>query len=469
MCQEMIRMIPEEFLFGASLSGFQFEMGGDREIIDENTDWFRWVHDEMNILTGVVSGDLPEDGPGYWRNFNAFHDLAEEAGMNSLRIGVEWSRIFPKPTFDVDGKSLRKVCDMNAVDHYRSIMSDIKQRGMKLMVNLNHFTLPIWCHDPVAVNRRLDLSCSGWLDKRTANEFSKYASFAAECFDDLVDFWSTLNEPNIVAMLGYFSRESGFPPSIIAPDLWNSALENQVDAHRLAYREIKKISAKPVGMLYATVWLDGDSSKERAMDLLNWNPLDSFLSESDFLGINYYSRNVVETVPGIVGDSQCPVKWKILDGYGYSCTPGSRSRSGNLSTDNGWEFYPEGLYRMASEISRRYSTPLLITENGVADAHDIYRPRYLTSHFDVIERLLDEGVDLRGYLHWSLTDNYEWALGMSMKFGLAGLDPVTGELVPRPSLYLYREIIRSRSVSRFLSQKQQKSAEGSMEVSDGYH
>ncbi len=461
-------MLPQEFLFGASLSGFQFEMGRDTASVDENTDWFNWVHDDLNVVTGIVSGDFPENGPGYWNNFKAFHDMAEESGMNSLRVGIEWSRVFPRTTSGIDMTALSEACDKSVVDHYRSIMTDIKKRGMKLMVNLNHFTLPSWCHDPIAVNRRLDMSRSGWADRETAHEFIKYALFAVECFDDLVDFWSTLNEPNIVAMNGYFSRGSGFPPSIVAPDLWKSSLENQINAHRMAYRKMKALTKKPVGVIYATIWFDGDDSREKATDLLNWKPLDAFLEESDFLGVNYYSRNVVEAVPGTPGNEDHGVDWRFLDGFGYYCTPDSFSRTGNPSSDNGWEFYPEGLYKTVSEISRRYSIPLYITENGVADEHDVYRSRYIVEHVYSIEKLVSEGCDIRGYFHWSLTDNYEWALGTSMCFGLAKVDFLTGQLIPRPSLYLYREVARSRSATRFTDlSRHEEVLEEHVEAQDG--
>ncbi|MFN6992401.1 MAG: family 1 glycosylhydrolase, partial [Fervidobacterium sp.] len=138
-------MFPEDFLFGASLSGFQFEMGyKTADELDENTDWYVWVHDRENIEKGVVSGDLPEDGPGYWHNYEKVHKLAKDFGMNILRVGIEWSRIFPKSTKGIEFGSdnmlgeLDKISNKLALEHYRKIFEDIKNKGMKLFVDLNH-------------------------------------------------------------------------------------------------------------------------------------------------------------------------------------------------------------------------------------------------------------------------------------------------------------------------------------------
>ncbi len=147
----------EDFMLGASLSPFQFE-GGFKGDEDPNNDWWVWVHDEENIIAGLISGDFPENGPGYWRLFKQDHDLAEKLGMSTLRLGVEWSRVFPKPTLDVevsverdeegrvisievDEKAVEKLDELanqEAVKHYIEMFSDWKNRGRKLIINLYH-------------------------------------------------------------------------------------------------------------------------------------------------------------------------------------------------------------------------------------------------------------------------------------------------------------------------------------------
>lgn len=165
-------MFPKDFLFGASMCGFQVEMGYAKGDLDPNTDWFVWVREPENLINGVVSGHLPEYGVGYWYNFPTIHKLASDFGMNVLRTNIEWSRIFPRPTFDVkvrveqtestitsvqiDERALRELdelADKEAVEHYREIFSDMRKKGLKVFVNLVHFTLPIWLHDPIAVHK----------------------------------------------------------------------------------------------------------------------------------------------------------------------------------------------------------------------------------------------------------------------------------------------------------------------------
>ncbi|MDM7320972.1 MAG: family 1 glycosylhydrolase, partial [Fervidobacterium sp.] len=144
-------MFPKSFMFGASLSGFQFEMGNPNEVkeLDTQTDWFVWVRDLENLLNGIVSGDLPENGAWYWRNYEKIHQLAVDFGMDTLRIGIEWSRIFPSSTKEIpfgEGmlEKLDEIANKEAVEHYRRIMEDMKAKGLKVFVNLNHFTLPLW-------------------------------------------------------------------------------------------------------------------------------------------------------------------------------------------------------------------------------------------------------------------------------------------------------------------------------------
>ncbi|MFO7882665.1 MAG: beta-galactosidase BgaS [Kosmotogaceae bacterium] len=439
-------MFKEDFLLGASLSGFQFEMGGKN--VDKNTDWYVWSTDKFNGLNGIVSGDKPENGPDYWENYETFHDLAVGCGMNAFRIGIEWSRIFPKATFGKNIDEIQSIADMDAVEHYKTIMKDIKEKGMKLMINLNHFTLPLWTHDPLAVNRKKDLTYPGWVNDKLVEEFSKYAAFVAEQFADFADYWSTLNEPNVVANLGYLNCNSGFPPSIIAPDLWLKAMDNQVKAHIKAYEAMKDKTDKPVGLIYATIWFDGDDSAREAFEFNNYNFLDRVTEYCDFIGINYYTRTLVKRREEPVRIEDLEIRWDSLTGYGYSCQPNSYSEDGRFTTDIGWEFYPEGLEKIIKCLNERYSKKLFITENGMADALDRFRSYYLLAHLDVVERMAEE-CNIGGYFHWSLTDNFEWAHGYSKRFGLVYVDFDKKIFIPRPSYYIYKKIAREKSIMKF--------------------
>jgi len=434
-------MFKKGFYFGASTAGFQVEMGDDRAV-DKNTDWYVWTKDALNAQNGLVSGDDPEAGCNYWFNYKQFHDLAQRAGMNMLRIGVEWSRIFPSATFDCEtGEDLERIADKGALNHYREIMHDMKDRGIALMVNLNHFTLPLWLHDPIRVNRDRDLSCAGWLDKRVVREFEKYCGFMARHIDDLVDFWSTQNEPNVVAM-PYNNIKMGFPPALISPEYQETALNNQMLAHRAGYDVIKAHSGKPVGCIYALGWPTGDESVvEMAANAELSRYLDLVKDKMDFLGVNYYSRIVVEK------DAKGNVH--TLPGYGQACAPNSISRDNRITSDFGWEYYPEGLYNVLKFVAKRYQVPLFVTENGTSDKQDGPRQAYLVSHMNMVERLVEEGVDVRGYLHWSLVDNFEWASGYSQRFGLILVDFEQKRLIPRGSYFLFKDMVEKNSTKDY--------------------
>ncbi|ADN50966.1 beta-galactosidase BgaS [Vulcanisaeta distributa] len=471
----MTLSFPKGFRFGWSQAGFQHEMGipGDE---DTNSDWWVWVHDRDNIVSGLVSGDLPENGPGYWSLYRVFHDNAVRMGLDIARVNVEWSRIFPKPMpeppngnvevvgdkvikVDVDERDLRRLdetANKAAIEHYRAIFNDLKNRNIFFILNLYHWPLPLWVHDPIRV-RKGDLSGpTGWLDIKTVINFARFAAYVAWKLDDLVDMYSTMNEPNVVAWNGYINVKSGFPPSYLNPDLARKALVNLIQAHARAYDAIKTVSRKPVGIIYAnnayTPLTEKDSKAvELAEQDARWSFFDAVIhgnlygevredlrNRLDWIGANYYSRLVVK----LISDNS----YAIVPGYGHACERNSVSPDNRPCSDFGWEFYPEGLYDVLTKYWRRYHLPIYVTENGIADSADYLRPYYLVSHIYQVYRALSDGVDVRGYLHWSLTDNYEWASGFSMRFGLLYVDYTTKRQYWRPSAYIYREIALNKAI-----------------------
>lgn len=469
-----MKQFPKGFKWGWSGAGFQFEMGlpGSE---DPNTDWYAWVHDPENIAAGLVSGDFPENGVAYWHLYKQFHDETVRMGLNAIRFNTEWSRIFPKPTFDVKVnyevrggrvvsiditeralEELDRLANKEAVQHYREMFSDIKARGLHFILNLYHWPMPLWVHDPIKV-RRGDLTGDniGWASEKTVVEFAKYAAYIAWKFGDIADEFSTFNEPNVTYGLGYISVKAGFPPGYLSFQYARRAAINLITGHVRAYDAIRLTSKKPVGIIYAATPVypltEADrQAAERAaydglwffLDAVAKGVLDGAVQEDlrgrlDWLGINYYSRSVVTRR----GDGYAGVP-----GYGFACEPDSISRDGRPTSDFGWEIYPEGLYDILMQVWKRYGLPLYVTENGIADQYDRWRSYYLVSHISQLHRALQDGVDIRGYLHWSLTDNYEWASGFSKKFGLIYVDLATKRHYWRPSAYVYREIARANGI-----------------------
>jgi beta-glucosidase len=162
-----------------------------------------------------------------------------------------------------------------------------------------------------------------------------------------------------------------------------------------------------------------------AVSLFGWwrnNPHYNIYAENcDFIGLQYYFHTRVRINP-------------FKSRWGIQCNEDERV------SDFGWEIYPEGIYHVLRSL-RKYKKPVFITENGLADAADVYRADFIREHLSWCHRAIEEGVDLRGYLHWSLIDNYEWTRGFDMRFGLIEVDYDTLERKIRPSAYVYKQII----------------------------
>ncbi|MEM1575308.1 MAG: beta-galactosidase BgaS [Nitrososphaerota archaeon] len=505
-------VFPDKFLWGVSSSGFQFEMGDPlNESLDPNTDWYVWVHDKQNIDKKIVSGDFPENGPNYWFLYKKDHEIASELGLNAYRIGIEWSRIFPKSTKDLkvdieranDGKiskisaeeslmeKLEKIANMKALNHYRSIITDLRNRGFKVYLCLNHFTLPTWIHDPIIVrNSKLKKGPKGWFDEITIIEFWKFAAFLAYKLGDLIDYWITFNEPMVVTESGYLAIEAGFPPSLMNFNAFKKASMNMIIAHARAYDAIKewdKIKAEEdslpaeVGIIQNIIpvkpydydkkidneaanfinhihnlffieaisngWLDenfnGIKEKEEIKDYLK--------NRLDWIGVNYYTRIVTKGRKSILAKLfvGLPLIPEFVNGYGINCKPNSFSNDNRPTSDFGWEIYPEGLSEALKLISK-YEKPMVVTENGIADSEDKLRPKFILEHLKEIDKILnEEKLNVKGYFHWALIDNYEWAKGFSMRFGLYSVDFKSKEKdrIPRKrSTELFKKIIETGEI-----------------------
>ena len=480
---------PKGFMWGISMAAFQYEMGHSKEAVDPNSDWYLWLHDEENKKGGIVSGDVPEMGPGYWDLYKVDHDWAEWLGLNAWRMNPEWSRIFPKSTEEVkvnveskegdiidvevtekDLKKLDAMANQKAVKKYKEIFKDINERGIKLIINLYHWPLPIWIHDPIKVREsKLKDGPKGWLEERTVVEFAKFAAYIAWKYEDYAYMWSTMNEPNVTWSIGYLG--GNFPPGVNSIEAATKAAYNITQAHARAYDQIKRVIGKKakVGIIYATTPSEPLTNSEKDIEaakisdevstkwffnaIVNGVISKNFVGEKikredmkekvDWIGVNYYSRSVVRSKQESPG-------YESVAGYGFGCSNMERSNAGLPVSEFGWEIYPEGI-RKALKLYKEYEKPLMITENGVADKKDRHRTWYIVSHLYQVSKAIEEdGLKVTGYLHWSLIDNLEWASGFSKRFGLIYVDMNTKKRVPRPSAYLYRDIVTSNEIPEYL-------------------
>jgi beta-glucosidase/6-phospho-beta-glucosidase/beta-galactosidase len=496
---------PPGFLWGTAVAGFQTEAGASPAGNDPNSDWWAWLHDPQNIADHRVSGDLPEDGPGSYDLYETDFKLAQGLKNNAIRMGIEWSRIFPHSTKGVDTSGgidenvlhqLDALANQDVVNHYRKVLVAARKRHLTPFITLEHFTLPLWIHDPIATRAALqkasgfdDLpaelgSAPGWLDPSIPDEFAKYAAYVAWKYGDLVDFWTPINEPIVVVTGGFVSLGiSGAPPGVINFAAARAALLNMISANQKAYDAVHAFdrfdadgdgTSARVGLVQnLVVFAPADPAKAvdvegaRTADYL-FNRLfinaavrgeidanaDTIIQpgevhpelagKADFIGVNYYLRGRVAGLGSSIS-SVLPINFVPTTAYRSPLDPAAPPCPTEC-TDIGWEIYPQGL-RDVLELAGTYGLPVYITENGIADANDDQRPSFLLGHLSVLQQAIADGVaDVRGYFHWSLIDNLEWNSGYFPKFGLYSYDHDTLQRTARPSASLYRQIAHKNAL-----------------------
>jgi beta-glucosidase len=380
---------PHGFLWGAATAAHQIEGNNVRN------DW--WRAEEAGVLPHR-SGDACDS----WNRWADDIRLLQEMGLNAYRFSVEWARIEPEPGH----------FDQAALDTYRHMLESMHAAGIEPLVTLHHFTNPAWLADR-----------AGWANPEVVGRFGAYADRVARNLGDLVRWWVTINEPSILGLKGYL--EGSWPPRRPG-DLrgYLRLMRHTARAHITARRALRAHRTDALAGIAFALW--------PMEPLRRWNPIDQLMARVgdwawqgrvldrtlptlDWIGVNYYSRNIVG--------------W-----------PWPRTAVSGPTTDFGWEIYPTGLHDVLRRVGR-YGKPVVITENGIADADDDQRPEYLVAHLRQAQRAISAGVDLRGYMHWSLLDNFEWSEGFSKRFGLA-----TRDRVLHPSGRLYGTIARTNEL-----------------------
>ena len=486
--EEAARDFPRDFLCGTAIAAFQTEAGGTPSHADRRSDWWAWSHDRENISTGHVSGDRVERGPGHWRLFREDARLARDRlGSNAFRISIEWSRLFPRDTHGARGpRALDRRVNRAAARHYAAELRFIRGLGMRPMVTLNHFTLPRWLHDPIAVRRAFAgvgpddpvpaVQRGGWLDRRTVQEFGAFAGWAAWRYGSLVDLWVTVNEPMVVAVNGYVNVPGAFagwfPPGVYSFPAAIHAVRNLADANGLAYdavhRQDRRARVGPVQNMIAFTPSDPASAADRRgarhadyvfnrvfLNAAVRGEIDSNVDgriepgerrrdlrgRADFIGVNYYFRSRVTGLPAPASSTIPLFDFLPTNTYRWALNP-TAPPCPTTCTDFGAEVYPHG-FRTVLRTAGRYRLPVYVTENGLADADDDMRRDYLVDHLRVLRGVMrDRLARVKGYLAWSLTDNLEWSAGYYPKFGFFSFDPDTLRRHERPSARLFHRITR---------------------------
>jgi len=418
-------------MWGTATSAHQVE-GGNR-----CNDWWRFEQEPSHVYGDARSGDACR----HWEHFESDFALAAADHHNAHRLSIEWSRIEPA----------RGQIAGDAVAHYHGVFASLRRHRLTPLVTLHHFTSPLWIAD-----------AGGWERRETIDRFADFVRFCAREFGGEVDWWITVNEPEVFAFRGW--SEGTWPPGRRDDSLALEVIANQLEAHARAYRILHEEDRADadgdghpahVGFAKHFVVLEPERS---------WSPLDRLrayfehrvfneavlaapisgdidlsipgarpvkrsLSElrgsQDFVALNYYTR------------------WKVR---ALGPVPHVAPRGAPLN-DLGWEIYPRGI-DVALRAAAAAQKPILITENGIADAEDTLRPRALVETLVHVASAIARGADVRGYFHWSLMDNFEWADGYRGRFGLYAVDfddPKRAR-VPRGSAGVFAGIAAANAV-----------------------
>lgn len=400
---------PEGFIFGVANAPGQVE--------DQLDDiWLAWGNQgKISAWKEVAS---PEKRLEFWTKPEIELDLAKNLGVHSFRMGIDWGRVMTSKTS----------FDLNAINRYHQIIQSVKSRKLKIMMTLSHHSVPKWVQE-----------MGGWHNEETKKAFLLFSQTMMEEFNNDVDWWITFNEGNVFATMAYTMGiwppgEKHSPAALLAlgPLRGTSieAMDNMADVHNEVYEWAhKKFPKIKIGLAHNLAYYTGkdwvDETKSWFVDrIMNWRFPERVRGKMDFFGFNYYGA---EWIKG--------PKIEISPEEEYS--------------EAGRAIHVNGLYHLLKEIHQRFTgLPIIITENGIADANDSIRSAYIIEHLLAVNEAIKNKIPVVGYYVWSLTDNLEWSDGYCPKFGLVSVDRMTMERRPRESYYLFKEIIQQHAISK---------------------
>jgi beta-glucosidase len=386
---------PNGFLWGAASASHQIEGG------NWNNDWWAFEH-QPGTPCKEPSGDACDS----YHRFGEDIALVRDLGLGAYRFSIEWSRIEPE-----DGEFSRA-----ALDYYRRVLATCHEHNVQPVVTFHHFSTPRWM-----------AALGGWENEQIVDRFGRYCERAVAHLGDFIAIGCTINEPNIVSLMGYML--GAFPPGRSDRAAYAVVNDNLKSAHRRAYDVLKSGPGDfPVGSCVAMGdwWapVGAEAMLEKARYRHEGQHLE-ILKGDDFVGVQAYSRTRLNPEGRAVGPEE-----------GVEVVP-------SMS----YEFWPNALnvaIRHAAEVAQ---TPIYVTENGLGHHDDTRRIAYVQGALEGLGSCLADGIDVRGYFYWSLLDNFEWALGYGPQFGLAAVDRETFARTPKPSAAWLAQIARTNRLS----------------------
>ena len=436
---------PEDFRFGVSTAAYQIE-GAYNEDGRGMSIW-----DTFSRIPGKVKhGDNGDVACDSYHRMDEDIQLLKDLGVNTYRFSIAWPRILPNGMGEINEKG---------IEHYHQLIDKLVENGIEPMVTIYHWDLPQTLQDK-----------GGWKNRHITDAFADYAEILFKEYGDKVNYWLTINEPWCISYLGHYFGEQ-------APGETN--LQAAIDvshhlllAHGKAVQRFRRVDTKgQIGFAPNVTWFEPYSTKKEDIDachrtsswfmewffdpvfkssypkvLIDWfgaigvevnvmpGDMEIISEPIDMLGINYYKGTVAR-----YKESQGLFERENIDiGYEY--------------TDIGASVDPEGFYKVLTAIHKKYGDiPIFITENGACYndgpengvVKDERRIRYVKQHITEVNRALQSGVNIKGYYAWSLMDNFEWAYGYGMRFGLVHVDFETLKRTKKDSYHWYEKIAKN--------------------------
>jgi beta-glucosidase len=406
----MDRDFSEDFLFGAATASHQVEGGNvnnwsewekktAKERAEKNTFWYEppehlkeMAQDPEYRISGMAADSF--------HRYKEDVEIIKELDLNSYRFSVEWSRIFPE----------KGVVSEEGLAYYKALISELKANDIEPLLTCWHWTLPLWLEEE-----------GGLMAPNAEQYFKEYFEVLAENFGDDVKYWIPLNEPDVIASQSYLMGV--WPPqekNVLR--YLKLYYDRMVNIHNIGYEVIKEHNPNAiVGVAKQNAYFEAYNQNPVNIGitkLINYFSNELYLNKIkdhlDFIGLNFYFHQKVG-IGGIKNDN-------------------------DKLSDTGWWMRPDSLYNALMGL-KKYNLPIVVTENGVADSKDQYREWWLDESFRAMRKALNDGVDLRGYMYWSLLDNFEWDAGYWPQFGLVAVDRKTFARRIRESAYHYRDLV----------------------------
>lgn len=413
---------PDGFMWGTASAGYMTE--GNLK----NNDWYDAEMEDLKKPPEKRKFAEPcGQAVDFWNRYEEDYELARQMGIQVHRMSVEWARVFPE----------QDTPDMEAVEHYEKMLNALRERNIQTMLTLHHFVIPSWV-----------ARAGGFLNREfLMRHYRRYVELIARELGKKVDWWLPINEPSIVPLAGHLLGMN--PPFLQSFSAFNKSFTTMMDMHASSYDMIKRhFPDAQVGVAYAYSSYKPDRENSLADRLgawfsdwnLNkiffkgiemgrvlppvglWKKIDYLKNSLDFIGFNFYT------------------KWYVR-GLGQG-TP----QPNDILSDRGYILYPEGMYEGLKYYGTKFDIPVIVTENGTDTTDESVRIQYIETHLRQVLRAIREGINIRGYMYWSLTDNWEWTYGFKSRFGLVHVDYETQKRAMKEGGRWFAEVIRRNSL-----------------------